>query len=274
MSVFWSFVTDQHVAGAATLIGTIVGILGLAAAVFFYRKTKVYKFIKYVSRGYFIAGKRNISLPQNLEFFFEGIRVERVVKTIIHVWNGGNATINGSCLSSVEPLKIKLEDEGAIILSSDVFYETRCSVQASQMYRTDKKNEIQVSFDFIDKNDGFSIEIIHTGNSVKAIVCGTIKGQTSDIKLVNFANIYFKKDIYMFGFSISGNKFMCVTGIFYCMLGIAMCFFEASKVESLRDGLFRIVQPLGITCMGLVVILLSVYRWGIPKSFLIADAER
>ena len=94
---------------------------------------------------------------------YDGSLVESVSSSEFVIWNSGNSVITKSALATKEPLRIEFSKEIQLL---------RYQVVASNNpinnieLKTDSEypNCILIDFDFIEKNEGARIEILHTGD--------------------------------------------------------------------------------------------------------------
>ncbi|MBG3115353.1 hypothetical protein GHV30_06885 [Proteus mirabilis] len=144
-------------------LGTVIGIIGILIAIFIYVLTrKVYK-ISSCHEFSNLINKNHSSLPQQISVMYDGSLVESVSSSEFVIWNSGNSVITKSALATKEPLRIEFSRKIQLL---------RYQVVASNNpinnieLKTDSKypNCILIDFDFIEKNEGARIEILHTGD--------------------------------------------------------------------------------------------------------------
>lgn len=144
-------------------LGTVIGLIGILIAIFIYVLTrKVYK-ISSCHEFSNLINKNHSSLPQQISVMYDGSLVESVFSSEFVIWNSGNSVITKSALATKEPLRIEFSREIQLL---------RYQVVASNNpinnieLKTDSEypNCILIDFDFIEKNEGARIEILHTGD--------------------------------------------------------------------------------------------------------------
>jgi hypothetical protein len=165
-------------------IGIILGILSIIATAFFahrYSEKKSPKFMYKTLRKI----QRSSDAPDDIEVYYKGHKVDGVQSTVVWFWNDGRKPIVRSDIPVVQPIKIELNDSNELeILNVQVLKQSR-EVISSQVSKISNK-VVQVSFEFLDYNDGFSLEILHTGKSSTDVdVSGTVLGAPQGIKCVN-----------------------------------------------------------------------------------------
>ena len=169
----------------------------LVFATYFYIKSKKVKLPLYSYWNVNIINEL-VNKFESLEMTYSGLSIENLSVTKILFWNGGNDTIDNKDISSVDPLKIRV-NENYEILESNVLYSKNPANQFS-IKTSDDKSYAALEFDFLDKDEGGLIQLIHTGISDKDIeIHGTIKGAGKPVHakqnfyLLNMQ--YFKKII-------------------------------------------------------------------------------
>ncbi len=165
-------------------IGIILGVLSIIATAFFahrYSEKKSPKFMYKTLRKI----QRSSDAPDDIEVYYKGHKVDGVQSTVVWFWNDGRKPIVRSDIPKVQPIKIELNDSNELeILDVQVLKQSR-EVISSQVSKISYKG-VQVDFEFLDHNDGFSLEILHTGkSSTDVVVSGTVLGAPQGIKCVN-----------------------------------------------------------------------------------------
>lgn len=165
-------------------IGIILGILSIIATAFFahrYSEKKSPKFMYKTLRKI----QRSSDAPDDIEVYYKGHKVDGVQSTIIWFWNDGRKPIVRDDIPAIQPIKIEFNDSGELeILNVQILKQSRgvISCQATKV----SNKVVQIGFEFLDHNDGFSLEILHTGkSSTDVVMSGTVLGAPQGIKCVN-----------------------------------------------------------------------------------------
>jgi len=108
-----------------------------------------------------------------LQINFDGHAVPRVTSTSYGIWNGGNTTIDGKSISAVDPLRLVLEGEGEI-LQVTMEEQTRYGNDADIILANPKYADLK--FEYLEKGDGFRVNVIHTARPGELKQLGEIKG--------------------------------------------------------------------------------------------------
>ncbi len=162
-------------------VGSLLGILGIIAAAYFYFKSNRKKKFVFVNKESSILGDASDSLTGRLRVSFDGRDVARVTRSVFVFWNAGSETIRGCDIASSDNLRIDFPVNSAILAVS-VERQTRPAISAQVVPDTESPNRVSMSFAFLDNNDGFNVVIIHTAPTGKAVIRGTIVGMRSGVK--------------------------------------------------------------------------------------------
>lgn len=217
-------------------VGSIIGLIGVALAIFFFMRGRIIKKLSYQLRNEHLIGGKKAQLPQEVKVSFNGINVPLLVKTTIIIWNDGTTTIGGSDIVVNDPLRIEFPDD-CEILEAKITKITR-EVLSFEVNKQ-APSIINCGFDFLDPHDGARIEVLHTSGQQKVEINGTLrglpKGLTNLGKLpLNYANkrrvkdyldLNHPSDVIAQVFLFMGNKtilysFMVVVGFCMLLMGI------------------------------------------------------
>jgi len=196
----------------------------LAFAIYFYLKSKKVKLPLYSHWSINIINEL-VNKFESLEMTYSGLPIENLTVTKILFWNGGNDTIDNQDISRVDPLKIHLK-ENYKILESNVLYSKNPANQFSVKTACDKSDAI-LKFDYLDKDEGGIVQLIHTGISDKDIeIQGTIKGGGKPI--------HAKQHLYIFNSpKIKRNIFIVVTLLLSFCITITFLKFNITLSEKI-----------------------------------------
>jgi hypothetical protein len=166
--------------GSSPLVGWL-GISGTAIAIFlafvFYRRSKRFKRPAYVVTTWNLIQDYSAKL-QGLKIEFKGKSLASISVSKIVVWNDGNETIHGSDIAQADPLRVVVT--GADLVDVIVLMTTHV---ANQFKITPIGNDVSIVFDYLDRNQGGILQLVHTGKSSENIaVRGSIKGALSTVR--------------------------------------------------------------------------------------------
>lgn len=156
------------------ILSFLVTILSLVLAIVFYNLSRREK------KPYWSIGSNNLiegfsSQVPGLEISYNNQKVENLTVSKIVFWNAGKETINATDIAEGDPLQIIAKGNIKIL---DIKVLKRNS-EPSRFCEPDEPDlhPSFVTFDFLDKNQGGVIQVIHTGTSSRNIsLKGTIKG--------------------------------------------------------------------------------------------------
>lgn len=152
----------------------VLAVLSIFLAVFFYLKGRRFKQPLYCIRSAHLI--RNMDKRKGvLEITYDGESIANLTATKVAFWNNGSETIDGRDIAPADPLLIRVS-EGHKILDVEVLGAIRVANEFSISKSSDGASAA-FSFNFLDKGEGATIQILHTGSSSRDIeVRGTIKG--------------------------------------------------------------------------------------------------
>jgi hypothetical protein len=201
----FNFLNQGWVGSLTGFIGIVIGILGIYS----YKISKSHGLPTVQKHSLRIIEKEKTAVSDDLEILFKGKKVERLTKTIIVFWNDGTETINGSDVVASDKISFSFS-HGERILSSKIICVTRAVNHTSLVNSKDQNNKVNLIFDFLDPNDGVTIELLHTDKKRYPSITGTIKGVPSGIYDAGsyiddntqspntYINVVFKKRKYLY----------------------------------------------------------------------------
>jgi hypothetical protein len=160
-------------------VGAAIGLISLVVAISLYRSSKIGPRLVYQCKSMKIIG-RTENTPEEIEIFYQGRNVPRLLKTHMVIWNSGKNTVEGKSIVKGDLLRIEFNEEEEIIRAAKI-RSTR-DVNNFMIYiNEESKNSLICTFEFLDPGDGVTIEILHTDIERMPDVRGTIKGMPNGI---------------------------------------------------------------------------------------------
>jgi hypothetical protein len=130
------------------------------------------------SPRYIVAGDNLLKqkLPKlRVHYHGYGEDLEDVTVSYLCFWNDGGGTINNLDVQKADPVAIRVP-EGIRIVDAIVLKKSREAIGLGCIVSQDKTRAL-LTFDFLDKNDGILVCLIHTGTELTAVsLTGTIRG--------------------------------------------------------------------------------------------------
>jgi hypothetical protein len=155
-------------------VGSLIGLLGLGAAAAQYVVARVRPVLGMRSESTWLIGGP-FSLPPDVEILFAGHKVDRVSVANVIVWNDGNTTLRGDDIVAADRLRIELEED-AKVLAVYLVQVTRPVINFRAAIDPEHPRAVGLSYDYLDRNDGAHIGILHTGKTLGVAISGSIKG--------------------------------------------------------------------------------------------------
>ena len=163
------------------IIGIYIGIIGIILAFIFYVRSKERVKPRILIEGFVLIGETERLFPETVEIRYNGQIIPTLTKVRVTLWNAGPKTLNSSDIASSDPLRIIFPKSEARILDIRSVVSTRDVINAKAV---PKDNDIYITFDFLDRYDGITLEVFCDGAIVdNAAVRGTIKGLPQGIML-------------------------------------------------------------------------------------------
>ncbi len=161
--------------------GFAIGLIGLLAAFYTYRAGRV------ESRPVFRLGVHQLIGPSNPTSPFstadENLRLaygEKVLreasKTYLALWNKGRRTLDWAESHLPEdPLRLELPQGSVVLGQPQVIAATRSAIHFEARAHPEQPNVVELSFRFLDKNDGAVVEVLCGGPTKGQAVAGSFK---------------------------------------------------------------------------------------------------
>ncbi len=151
---------------------SLLTIVGVILSVYFGIKSKRIKRFSYAKNSYRLVAKGENTIDK-LKLTFDNKEVENAVITKITIWNSGNTVINDSDIVSEKRLRISTKQSCQILESKIIAYNEKSN---KALIKVIDDNNIEVSFEYFDVQEGLVIQIIHTGEPSDIDVFCKIKG--------------------------------------------------------------------------------------------------
>ncbi|MBJ8205611.1 hypothetical protein JDS91_30785 [Bacillus cereus] len=166
-------------------VGSFIGILGIVIALITTLiASKAKKRLVYQCKSLKVIGTDSIT-PNEIEITYKGKKVPRVIMTKITIWNVGKETINGSDIVNDDNLRLEI-DKNEEIISLNIINKTRDVNKFTSFLDAKSNNTAILTFDYLDPNDGVTLEILHTDWKWNPKIKGSIKGLPKG--LLNWSN--------------------------------------------------------------------------------------
>lgn len=149
--------------------------------------------------------------------------IQNLVVTKFTIWNSGNETINREDIVKDKPLQITCSSVKSIILDFKIIaqIEETNNINIS----VQENNNLSLDFDYIDKNEGCILQILHTGSPDDIEFNGKVKG-CEKIQNLNLG----MNSTFHLPLSWSQNCIMSVVCIIGYLAGFVIAHFTSSAI--------------------------------------------
>jgi hypothetical protein len=170
-------------------VGSALGIAGILIGVWLYFAGKKVAKPRVDIQTTMLVGSDASLLPDEVGITYQGESVPRLSRSIIRFWNSGTDVLDGSAIAAADPIRIVIPD-GAAFLSVRLLKVLRLS---NQVTLSMEESAIIITFDYLNPNDGFVVEALHTSENAPLCV-GELKGFKSGVfKTGNRKHLLFKE---------------------------------------------------------------------------------
>jgi len=182
--------------------GIAIGIVGVALTIFIYYRTRELKRFSYMVRTISLIDEQLLTLPK-MKAYYGRARLKKLNISKIIIWNSGNDLIRTSDISSIDPLKL-IMNENSIVLDVRIVQQS----DKANNFKIDKRiprnnNTLDLTFDYAAMNQGCIIYVLHSGIITEnPKIVGAVMDRKGRPKLIH--TIAFKRPIRTFVFNIGG----------------------------------------------------------------------
>jgi len=197
--------------------GSLLGILCLLAAIFFYWRSKRVARLAFQRDTVTLLGSSDAAFPDEVEIKFAGMPISRVTAETIVLWNAGNTTVGGSQIVAADPLRFGLKSGD--ILKTRVLKVTREVNAISLKLPSEGKKTVEIVFDYLDPEDGIAFEILHSGGRRDLEIHGTLRAMPGGVRDFGRANSFSSRRLSRLPFPF---RSMNVALVISLVLGLVM----------------------------------------------------
>ena len=162
--------TTELMNNLGLVIGLILAIIGIILQI---RSTKNKQAVYSVRSNNLISG--TVSTLENLNITYKEQKIVNLTASKILFFNRGAETIHRQDIETINPLRISSKD--CTILDCSILWENNPSNNFKVHFDRANNNHAHLDFDYLDKDNGVIIQVIHTGlKSDNIDLRGDIKG--------------------------------------------------------------------------------------------------
>lgn len=163
----------------ASNLGMALSILGILLTIFFAIKGKSKVQVAYRTESENVIGELKPEFQSRIEMRYDDIKIPRLTRTTIFVWNCGNRTIKFADAAKEDPPRFVLKNGAQMIESKIIGMSARaCAAKLKKANDTCMITE----FDILEPTQGFAVMVLHTGLPDMVTVKGTVAGAGPLIK--------------------------------------------------------------------------------------------
>ncbi len=247
------------------VIGVSVGIVGILLACVFYVRSKEEVKPRILMERTTLIGRSERLFSKSVEVRYNDEIIPILSKVRITFWNAGRKTLDQSDIVKDDPIVITFSDPAVRVLDIRSFAATRDVINANAVI---DDNSVCLSFDFLDQNDGLTLEAFYDSGSETGItVGGTIKGVRKGISGRTRDNLILNADQAGpgIGFIVTG-----VMGLGAALVGILDF---AIRIWGLGPPSIRTTVTAGVLGISLFAIGIYKYRYNRTPVQLQRDSQ-
>jgi hypothetical protein len=238
-SLFTNFInalTQNPWVNLISIFGAFIAFPSLFLAIFFYIKGKTKKSIKYISRYDTLIDKGIDQKVIGLSISISNKQINKLAVSRIAFWNNGNKTLTCNDIPTLSKFTITINNDYDILDVSII--ETLNPKNNISVTLLEDSRTIDIYFEYMDKNDGFVLQIFHTGNDLSAlkinggIKWGKISKGTFDqrIERANFFDFGMLTNLIIGLFLLliynENQTVLGIIPIIICLFGIVILFYK------------------------------------------------
>jgi len=256
-------------------VGSIIGLVGIAAAALTYVLTRQRGLLAYRYAGERLLGLSTDGLPEGITVQYQGQEIQRLTRTLIVFWNAGERTILLEDIVASDPLRLRFLDDGRV-LAATVLKQAREVSQVNAIVDATKPTEVELRFEFLDSGDGAVVEILHTSQKRYAELLGTVRGLPRgihDLGRIAGARRYMRSSFPLLGsprklgwLAVALGSFTTVAGVF-----VPWDSLRSVDAQSVRIGLLIAGFGALYAVLGIALIFLTRRRY--PKSLHVDELD-
>lgn len=207
-----------------------IGLLGVALSIYFYLRSKQIQKPKYQKISSTID--KNIIAKDSPVYIQNGNeRLERLTITKVAFWNNG-ITLKKEDVSSKSPFRIELKSpEDKFVYCNIVYAEEENDISCDM---SEDKHEILLDFDYLARNQGFVVKLLHTGQDSSSLeIEGSMRNEGKLKKSI--PSFYFKANSLIFKL-IPFRLLPTIYSYMFMLMGFISIIAEIFRVGEVREA--------------------------------------
>ena len=255
-------------------VGSLIGIVGIAAAVVTYLLTRQRTLLSYRVRGVLLLGHAEAKLPPGVTVQYHGTEIPRLTRSVVVLWNDGEKTVQGTDIVESDPLRIAIDDDCQVVACT-LLKTSRPAIRADVALSSGPRPNIILNFDFLDSTDGLVVEVLHTGKVRYLTVVGTVRGLPHGVR--NRGRVLSQRAPTL---QVRTNRTRRALAIAVLLIGFAFAiggFFATTAIEPLNSTNSTVARYAlvfaGASYSGLGLLFLWLIRKRYPKALHTEELE-
>ena len=206
------------------------------------------KEISYVYSTYEIIEMGNSVIP-GLQLLYHGKDIADLTITRYAIWNSGNEVLNSTDIVATKQLSVICTKDTSKILDAKIVKQS----DETNLFTVTQKNDrcVEVTFDYVAKQDGIILQVLHTGIATDFKVDCKIKGG-NDLKNLSPQSTH-KKSKKSFKRSL-----IILTGIECVLIAITSILVSLKSLGLISQDLFLRLVLIFPQSEGMLAVLLTI----------------
>ena len=271
MDTVWQFIKQISNNPLWTLGGFIVAFISIILVVILHKRSQRTKKPTFLIRSSNLVSDFSSKLAK-LQILYSSKEIENLTVSKIAFWNDGAQTIDSRDVAEADPLRIVLKEEYNILDVSVIHAKNEAN--RFDVLPFEEGHSIKIAFDYLDKDEGGVIQIIHTGKISSDIeIAGIVKGVGKPRRRYSPMPILRTYEMMdrLLGIPKSGRGRLLrrrrIMGILAFSVAILMIFL-AVTIRELSITIFGLIAAAMYGLMGY-----TFFKRRIPRGFEIVDEE-
>lgn len=152
------------------LISFLLGVFSFIWGIYTHLANKEKKKISYIVNSCGIV-RATKDIPE-FKILYRGNAINDLTVTRVAMWNSCSRELNHTDIADIKPLTIT-SDDGTEILDARIIKNSNQSNNFTVNQKS--SHDVEVQFDYMDKQDGIVVQILHTGSARHFSLSGLLK---------------------------------------------------------------------------------------------------
>lgn len=233
----------------AWAILSVIAIIGFVLSIVFYFKGKEKKELSYFQDTKSLIYKKRSNIDKLL-VTYNGESVESLCTSVFTIWNSGNRTLNKADMVDTKELTVSARNDCRILDYGIV----KCSEDTNDfVLQVINEQEVKILFDYIDRNEGVKIQLIHTGTKNDLDIGCKIKGGV--LKNISYSTKH-----------IFSEKSKAVGSTAIVSIVFSIVYYFTTDIFSQNSFIASIAAFLLVAPFYVILVFVNIQEYKIPKS--------